>query len=173
MSTQNSRFSKGLFQTMPEDGAQIADLAETLVPGGRGFVQQMFRAKKDLLKGVSHLLDAQIRELDGIDSAIADEARRRPPAPPPPSPTTPHRPVTPGLSMGEVLKRAGEMLFWKPKSSHSYSNPASARQYMPESLRPSTPASAPSTPSASTTTASASSAGNPPAIEAPEKIKIT
>jgi hypothetical protein len=193
MSSQNSRYSKGLFRTMPEQGAQVADLAETLIPGGRGFVQQLFRAKKDFLQGVSHLIDAQIHELEGIDSAISDESRRPPPPPPPPQGMgmgmgmgmKMPRPSMPGMSMGEVLKKAGEMLFWKPKRSHGYGygqrTSASPRQYMPGATGPTPPAptvgtGTQSTSTTSTTSAapgSGSSAGTPPGPEAPEKIKIT
>jgi hypothetical protein len=52
-------------------------VADAFVPGGRGFVQHLFRAKRELLQGVSELISAQIKELNKIDSAIGDESRAR------------------------------------------------------------------------------------------------
>ncbi|MBU8897890.1 hypothetical protein DRW03_28475 [Corallococcus sp. H22C18031201] len=77
MTSQNKRLPKGFFrlETQPEEGAQVAGFVDAVIPGGRGFVQQLYRAKRDFLQGVSHLLDAQIHELEHIDTAIQDDAR--------------------------------------------------------------------------------------------------
>ncbi|MFY2563664.1 hypothetical protein ACN469_39080 [Corallococcus terminator] len=72
MAWQKKSLPKGFFrfETQPEEGAKVAEVVDAVVPGGRGFVQQLFRAKRDLLQGFSHLLQAQIHELEHIDSAI-------------------------------------------------------------------------------------------------------
>ncbi|GEN10595.1 hypothetical protein SAMN05443572_103234 [Myxococcus fulvus] len=74
---QNRRLPKDFFrlETQPEEGARVAEVVDAVIPGGKGFIQQLFRAKKDVLQGVSHLLQAQIHELEHIDSAIRGEYR--------------------------------------------------------------------------------------------------
>ncbi|NVJ21064.1 MULTISPECIES: hypothetical protein [Myxococcus] len=72
MTWQKKRLPKGFFrlETQPEEGAKVAEVVDAVIPGGKGFIQQLFRAKRDVLQAVSHLLQAQIHELEHIDSAI-------------------------------------------------------------------------------------------------------
>ncbi len=156
MSMQNKGLPSGPFRTAPENGAKLAEFANTLIPGGRGFVQQLFRAKKEVLQGISHLVEAQIDELEHIDSTIQDWARQ-PPAPPTQGAAS--RPSTRVMSMGEIMQKAADMfLAKKPKSA--------ARQAIPAANKPSEMRAPP---------ASAGSSGNSPgpATEAPEKIAIS
>jgi hypothetical protein len=60
-----------------DESLHAADLAEQIIPGGAGVVQGLIRAKREALKGVSELIDANIRELEGLDSAIGDAGRPR------------------------------------------------------------------------------------------------
>ncbi|AGC47281.1 hypothetical protein MYSTI_06008 [Myxococcus stipitatus DSM 14675] len=80
MTRQKQRLPKDFFrfETQPEEGAKVAEVVDSVIPGGRGFIQQLFRAKRDVLQGVSHLLQAQIRELEHIDMAIQGEPRPGP-----------------------------------------------------------------------------------------------
>ncbi|MCE9672541.1 hypothetical protein LY474_32510 [Myxococcus stipitatus] len=87
MTSNDRRLPRGFFrlETQPEEGARIADIVDAVIPGGKGFVQQLFRAKKDVLQAFTHLLQAQVRELEDIDTAIKDSegadapsARREP-----------------------------------------------------------------------------------------------
>lgn len=80
MNRQKQRLPKDFFrfETQPEEGAKVAEVVDSVIPGGRGFIQQLFRAKKDVLQGVAHLLQAQIRELEHIDLAIQGEPRPGP-----------------------------------------------------------------------------------------------
>jgi hypothetical protein len=153
MSSQNKRFSRGLFRTKPEDGALLADVAEALVPGGRGFVQQLFRAKRDILKGVSHLIEAQLDELEHIDSAIQDKSRRDSA---PPAPKMSSRSPIPVMSLGEIMQKAGEVFTGKLRVSPGPVTPPPAKQS-----------------EAATPPASAATAGERPKPEAPEKIAIS
>ncbi|ATB40496.1 hypothetical protein CYFUS_005945 [Cystobacter fuscus] len=168
MSSQNKGYSRGMFRAAPEDGAQLADFAEVVVPGGRGFVQHLFRAKKDFLKGVSHLLDAQINELEHIDAAIQDESRRSPPAsasgPAPAARMGAHmgahkpRSYMRVMSFGEIMDKAKEVLYAK-------STGATPPAVVPEPPKPSTAAAPPAPPA---------SEGTPgEAAKPPEKIIIT
>ncbi|MCP3102828.1 hypothetical protein LZ198_28520 [Myxococcus sp. K15C18031901] len=77
MTWNDRRLPRGFFrlETQPEEGARIADVVDAVIPGGKGFVQQLFRAKKDVLQAFSHLLQAQVRELENIDTAIQDGER--------------------------------------------------------------------------------------------------
>jgi hypothetical protein len=127
MTTQNKRISRGLFRTTPEDGAQVAELADALIPGGRGFAQQLLRAKKDVLQGISHLVEAQINELEQIDSAIQDMAQR-PPAPPAQAAVS--RPAMRGSVFEEAMQKVLDMLLSR-KSKSAF------RQAIPVSSKPS------------------------------------
>ncbi|EPX55245.1 hypothetical protein D187_009452 [Cystobacter fuscus DSM 2262] len=153
-----------MFRTAPENGAQVADFAEAVIPGGRGFVQQLFRARKDLLKGVSHLIDAQINELEHIDAAIQDESRRSPPASasgPAPAAhmgTHKHRSYMRVMSLGEIVDKTKEVLYAKCTGARP--------PVMSEPPKPSTAAAPPAAPPANE--------GNPgEAAKPPEKIIIT
>lgn len=141
MSTQDGRHPQGAFGNSPEYAARIAELTNAVVPGGRGFVQQLFRAKQEALKGVAHLLDAQLQELEHIDAAIEDRAKR-PPAPPPPAASQPPKPV---MSLREVLQKAGDLFMSKrPKGAASATIPAAcARPSDRRAPLPSAPASGP------------------------------
>ncbi|MFP2956846.1 hypothetical protein ACLEPN_03185 [Myxococcus sp. 1LA] len=111
MSSQDDRFPKGSFGDSPEYGARFAEFANAVIPGGRGLVQQLFRAKQEALKGVAHILDAQIHELQHIDAAIEDRANQ--PCPP----TSAHPPRT-GTSLGDVFQKASDLILAKrPKGS--------------------------------------------------------
>lgn len=68
---------QNIFRLSPEEGAHIADVADNVVSGGGGLVRQLFRAKRELLAGVSQLVDAQIREMDDIDEVIRNKDRPR------------------------------------------------------------------------------------------------
>lgn len=112
MSTQDDRYPQGSFGASPEYGARFAELTNALIPGGRGLVQQLFRAKQEALKGVAHILDAQIQELQHIDSAIEDRAKQAHTAP---AAGQPHRS---GVSFGDVLQKAGDLILAKrPKGT--------------------------------------------------------
>ncbi|WPB81672.1 hypothetical protein KYC5002_21460 [Archangium violaceum] len=172
MSSQNKGYSSGMFRTEPENGAQVADFAEAVVPGGRGFVQQLFRAKKDFLKGVSHLIDAQISELEHIDTAIQDESRRGPPASVTASgpASAAHMRAPQGRSymriwsLGEIVDKAKEALYEKSTGARPPESQGAARPFMPAPPNPSVVA-APS--------ASGGSPGEVASPKPPEKIIIT
>jgi hypothetical protein len=100
MTTQNKRISRGLFRTTPEDGAQVAELADALIPGGRGFAQQ-------------------------IDSAIQDMAQR-PPAPPAQAAVS--RPAMRGPVFEEAMQKVLDMLLSrKSKSAFRQAIPVSSK----------------------------------------------
>ncbi|MDC0708169.1 hypothetical protein POL68_06780 [Stigmatella sp. ncwal1] len=151
MSWHNVRFPQGFFRitALPEEGAQVADVAEALVPGGRGFVQQLFRAKKDLLKGISHLIEAEINELDKIDTALADESR----------PRADGRMMT----IKQMMERVGA----------SYGSKYSRRPDLTSCSKPGVQGPASQSTAAASTPGDGSSTSSRPSAEGPEKIKIT
>ncbi|QDE91107.1 hypothetical protein BHS06_20210 [Myxococcus xanthus] len=156
MSTQDDRYPQGSFGASPEYGARFAELTNALIPGGRGLVQQLFRAKQEALKGVAQILDAQIHELQHIDAAIEDRAKQAHTAP---AAGQPHRS---GVSFNDVLQKAGDLILAKrPKGTTG--SEAGARP----SDRRAPPESAPSPDSSSPAAASSS------APEPLEKISIS
>lgn len=157
MSTQEDRYPKGSFGTSPEYGARFAEFTNALIPGGRGLVQQLYRAKQEALKGVAHILDAQIHELQHIDAAIEDQAKQAHTASPE---CQPHRT---GVSFGDVLQKAGDLILAKrPKGTTG-----SAACAQPSDRR--APPVSGTAPDSGSPAASASS----PAPEPLEKISIS
>ncbi|NVI96661.1 hypothetical protein HV824_00785 [Myxococcus sp. AM009] len=154
MSTQDDRYPQGSFGASPEYGARFAELTNALIPGGRGLVQQLFRAKQEALKGVAHILEAQIHELQHIDAAIEDRAKQAHTAP---AAGQPHRS---GVSFGDVLQKAGDLILAKrPKGA-----PASEACARPSDRR---------APPASVTSEAATGTASSPAPEPLEKISIS
>ncbi|AKQ65684.1 hypothetical protein A176_002596 [Myxococcus hansupus] len=154
--------------------ARIADLTNAVIPGGREFVQQLFRAKQEALKGVAHLVDAQIQELAHIDSAIDDRAKQ-PPVQPAPHAQAASRPPKPVMSLGEAFQKASDLFMSKrPKSASGATIPAacarpSDRRAPPSASAPVAPAECP----VSSSSTSAPSADVSPAPEPLEKISIS
>ncbi|GHG75431.1 hypothetical protein [Comamonas sp. JC664] len=177
MSTQDGRFPKGAFGNSPVYAARIADLTNAVIPGGREFVQQLFRAKQEALKGVAHLVDAQIQELAHIDSAIEDRAKQPPVSPAQHAQAASH-PPKPGMSLSDVLKQASDLFMSKrPKSASGATVPAACAR--PSDRRAPLPAPGPvasggaaECPVTSSST-SATSAEVSPAPEPLEKISIS
>nr|CAQ34924.1 TPA: hypothetical protein [Stigmatella aurantiaca DW4/3-1] len=132
-------------------------MAEALVPGGRGFVQQLFRAKKDLLKGISHLIEAEINELDQIDTAIKDGPQPR--AESSAAPGTLACPPGRVMTIKQMMERAGAY----------YGSRYTRRPDLTSSSKPCAQGAAPQSTAASTP----ENASGKPSAEGPEKIKIT
>ncbi|ATB48584.1 hypothetical protein [Corallococcus macrosporus] len=161
MSSQDDRFPKNSFGSSPEYGARFAEFANAVIPGGRGLVQQLFRAKQEALKGVAHILDAQIHELQHIDAAIEDRAKQ--PCPP----TSAHPPRT-GPSLGDVFQKASDLILAKrPKGS------AGAEACARPSDRRAPPAGGGATDASSPAASTTSEATASPAPEPVEKISIS
>ncbi|WP_426752685.1 hypothetical protein [Myxococcus sp. Y35] len=179
MSTQDGRYPKGAFGSSPVYAARFAELTNAVIPGGRGFVQQLFRAKQEALKGVAHLVEAQIQELEHIDSAIEDRAKQ-PPAPPAAAPSAASHPPKPVMSLGEVFQKASDLFLSKrPKSATGATipgvcaRPSDRRAPPAASGGPTASSSAPGCPVSSGTSVGGAGVIVTPAAEPLEKISIS